>query len=241
MKDIIFVSFEPGTRGHYIARVVASLPFVFWYKHPDNGLNPWNIHSAKTSSIRQRHAFPNHFDRITSNGRLPPTWDYVDRFFLNEDEYYEKVFWPEFKMRTETLNDTFVYCTHSSPDQLLKQFPNSKILNVVEPLETVIYKYVRTTAFFPGYVRIKEIIPENNPWLGRLTEWRNIKKDFTFRDIWALENEGIFYNDNLKMDYEKYLHKVYTPKVANRNNNFENTLPIRMHPDWRAVKDFLLN
>jgi hypothetical protein len=123
----------------------------------------------------------------------------------------------------------------------LRQFPNCKILNVVEPLETVIYKYVRTTAYFPGYVRIKEIIPENNPWLAQLTEWRNIKKDFTFRDIWALENIGIFYNDDLKIDYENHLRKVYSPKAANRKNSFKNTLPIRMHPDWRAVKDFLLN
>ena len=241
MKDIIFVSFEPGTRGHYIARVVASLPHVHWYRHPDNGLCPWNVHSAQTSTIRQRWAFANHFDRITDRGRLPPTWDYVDRFFPNEEQYYNNVFWPAFEQKTQDIDKTLVYCTHSSPDQLKQQFPTAKILSVVEPVETVVYKYVRTTAHFPGYIRMKEIVSEDNPWLQQLTEWHSIKKGFTFRDIWALENTGDLYTDRLADEYERHLYRVYLPKCENRIKVQSNVLPICMHPDWRAVKDFLLN
>ncbi len=238
---IIFVSFEPGTRGHYLARVVASLPNVHWYSHPDNGIHPWNINSAKDSSIRQRHAFPNHFDRITDLGRLPPTWDYVDRFFPSETNYYENTFWPDFNKKVQCINKTLVYCTHSSPDQLIKQFPTSKILSVTEPVDTIIHKYTQTTALFPGYIRMKEIVPDNNPWLSQLTKWHDQKKDFTFRDIWAQETHGIFYTDSLSTQYENYLRDHYMSKYQNRLLDHPNTVRIKMHPDWRSIKDFLLD
>lgn len=241
MKDIIFISFEPGTRGHYIARVVASLPHVHWYSHPDNGIHPWNVHSARTSKIRQRKAFANHFDRIVDSGRLPPTWDYVDRFFPDEDEYYRDVFWPEFEKHSRSIDKTLVYCTHSSPSQLAKQFPEARILSVLEPVDTIVYKYTRTTAHFPGYIRMKEIVDADNPWLDQLNTWQSQKQDFTFRDIWAQEAYGEFYEDQMESMYEQHLYEVYTPKYKHRLSEHTNTLKIRMHPDWRTVKDFLIN
>ena len=238
-KKLIFVSFEPGTRGHYIARVVASLPHVHWYSHPDNGIHPWNINSAKHSTIRQRSVAPFHFDRITDFGKLPPTWDYVDRFFPSESDYYQNVFWPDFDKKAHAIDKILVYCTHSSPDQLLKQFPNAKILSVTESVDTIVHKYTRTAALFPGYIRMKEIVAANNPWLAQLTEWHTQKNDFTLRDIWSQENHGVFYTDDLSTLYENYLRNHYTPKYQNRLLDHPNTLRIRIHPDWSAVRDFL--
>ena len=51
----IFVSFEPGTNGYKLGRVLASLPCMHWYSCEENGVNPWNV-----SNVTKQH-----FDRIT--------------------------------------------------------------------------------------------------------------------------------------------------------------------------------
>lgn len=79
-SNFVFVSFEPGSRGHNIGRVLCSLPEVYWYSSLDNGINPWNI-SQKSDWLIQRQVAPKHFDRTMPNGEaLPPAWDYVKDF-----------------------------------------------------------------------------------------------------------------------------------------------------------------
>lgn len=239
MNEIIFVSFEPGTRGHYIARVIASLPHVHWYSHPDNGIHPWNLANAKSSSIRQRHVFPNHFDRLVNGEKLPPTWDYVSNFFPDPDKYYAEIFMPRFNEIAKDITKSIVYCTHSLPESLLNVFENCKILNVVEDAETVVNKYLQTTAHFPGYIRAPEIVNETNPWLMHLEYLKSIKENFTISDIWAWDKYHELYSVSMKNSYTSDLFNIYAPKVERRRMNYKNTLPIRMHPDWRSVKDFL--
>lgn len=241
MKDIIFISFEPGTRGHYIARVVAALPYVHWYSHPDNGIHPWNLASAKNSSIRQRHAFANHFDRLIDGEKLPPTHDYVEDFFPDVEHYYREIFIPRFELLTQNVDKTLVYCTHSLPVQLLKFFNNCKILNVVESAETVVNKYLNTTANFPGYIRAAEIVDENNEWLQVLDHLKDIKKDFTVADLWAWKKHNILYSNSMQEEYATDLRLRFEPRITERSMHYANTLPIRMHPDWREVKFFLEN
>ena len=48
-SKLIFVSFEKGCGGHSIARTLCSLPNVYWYSNKNNGIQPWNIASAKTN------------------------------------------------------------------------------------------------------------------------------------------------------------------------------------------------
>ena len=241
MKEIIFVSFEPGTRGHYIARVVASLPNVHWYSHPDNGIHPWNLASAKHSSIRQRHAFPNHFDRIVNGKKLPPTWDYVSDFFPDADKYYSEIFIPKFNEISQDIDKTIVYCTHSLPGALLRVFDNCKILNVVENTDVVVNKYLKTTANFPGYIRAADIVEESNPWLQHLEYLKSMKDNFTIADIWAWNKYQLFYDNSMKDVYYDDLFAKFKSRVKRRRLMFNNTLSIRMHPDWRSVKFFLLS
>lgn len=238
-KKIIFVSFEPGTRGHYIARVIACLPNVYWYSHEDNGTRPWNLFSAKQSTIRQRHAFPNHFDRLVPNGKLPPAWDYLQDYISDEKYYYENIFYPQFKSLTENIDKTLVYCTHSQPDQLLKYFDNCRILNIVESADTVVNKYVRTTALFPGWIRFEGLVDEDNDHLVKLTTYKQKTPGLTVRDVWAYDRYNTAYRDQMANEYQHWLTKKYSANVAHRSQQFENTLNIRMHPDWRSVKDFL--
>ena len=157
---LLFVSFEPGTRGHYIARVLSSLPYVYWYSHPDNGTHPWNVHSAVNSTIRQRHVSANHFDRIVPNGKLPPTWDYVEDFFPDKEKYYSEVFWPQFNKLVPTTDKYIIYCTHSMPNELTPYFPNSKIINIRWDPDEAARRFLMFSAMFPGYVRAPDIVSE---------------------------------------------------------------------------------
>ena len=238
-KKIIFVSFEPGTRGHYIARVIACLPDVYWYSHKDNGIRPWNLFRAKQSTIRQRHAFPNHFDRLVPNGKLPPTWDYLKDYIRDEKSYYENIFYPQFLRLSDNIDKTLVYCTHSQPDQLLKYFDNCRILNVVESADTVVNKYVRTTALFPGWTRFAGIVEEDNHHLVKLKEYKQKTPSLKVRDVWAYDRYNTAYRDQMANEYQHWLLEKYRVKVDHRNQQFKNTINIRMHPDWRTVKDFL--
>jgi hypothetical protein len=241
MKEIIFISFEPGTRGHYIARTIATLPDVHWYSHPDNGLHPWNLASAKTSSIRQRHVFANHFDRLIDGEKLPPTHDYVENFFPDVKQYYTEIFMPRFKQLTQHIDKPLVYCTHSLPGHLLEFFDNCKILNVVEPVSTVVDKYLATTANFPGYIRAAEIVDENNEWLHVLNQLKSIKEDFTVADLWAWQKHKLLYVNSMREEYTTDLYLKFEPRIHKRNMHYNKTLPIRMHPNWRQVKYFLTN
>tara|TARA_R110000868_G_scaffold1415_5_gene11093 strand:- start:9652 stop:10377 length:726 start_codon:yes stop_codon:yes gene_type:complete len=241
MTKIIFVSFEPGTRGHHIARVVAALPHVYWYSHTDNGVHPWNLASAKDTTIRQRKQFHNHFDRIVPLGKLPPTWDYVHRFFPKEDEYYNNIFFPKFNELTQGIGQSLIYCSHSLPATLRNYFPDSKILNIVESADVTVDKYTSTTAHFPGYVRAAEIVPEDNSWLQYSKRLSFLKKDYTIADLWAWENYYRFYEKDMAEKYRAYLLEKYEKKIEQRRLPVNNVLQIRMQPDWRSIKDFLLD
>ena len=51
MDNMIIISGEKGCKVHHIARVICSLPNVYWYSNIDNGIHPWNISSAKSSKV----------------------------------------------------------------------------------------------------------------------------------------------------------------------------------------------
>ena len=75
----LFVSFEQGASGHKLARVLATMPCMYWYSSKENGINPWNV-GIVDDHIRQRKLSRFHFDRITPKGKLPPTHDYIEKY-----------------------------------------------------------------------------------------------------------------------------------------------------------------
>lgn len=239
---LLFVSFEPGTRGHYIARVLSSLPYVYWYSHPDNGIHPWNVHSAVDSAIRQRHVSANHFDRIVPNGKLPPTWDYVENFFPNSDSYYEKVFWPQFNKLAPNTDKYIIYCTHSMPDDLLTYFPDAKIINVTCDWQVAHNRYMNTTAEFPGYIRLADIVPQDNEWLHFLTNLKDQKKNFTVADIWAQQTYGTWFNSSMYPKYSEDVAERFVHASKLRTLSYKNTFNTTVSKfNWKAIKEFLLN
>lgn len=203
--NYIFVSFEPGGKGHTLGRVLCSLPSIHWYSNADNGKFPWNI---SHSSIRERNIAKRHFNRMMPNGvMLPPTHDYVKNWIPDADEYYTKHFVKQYCL-ADALNysENLLFCSHEIPTKLLEVFPNSKIINIVADPITTAKRYMQTTAIFPGWLK--------HDWInGRQTEYgkhlievsMRLGKDFTVQDLWEYSNSDSYY-EYIKDRMEENMH-----------------------------------
>jgi hypothetical protein len=237
---IIFVSFERGGGGHRVARTLAAMPEHYWYSHPDNGIHPWNIHFTHTE-IRQRHLSNAHFDRIVPLGKLPPTWDYVSDFFPDPAAYYD-IFYKKFIEVAPVTDQKFIYCTHSTPGELRKFFPNNKIINIVSDVKTVTDRHMHTTALFTGWVRLEGLVDENNEHLKFLSELKQLNDNFTIRDIWAMRTHNVFYNEDMKSEYYNYVYAGMQSRLFERMHYVDaNTCRAIDNPDWRDVKFLLVS
>ena len=239
--NIIFVSFEQGGGGHRFARVLATLPEHYWYSHPDNGIKPWNIH-FKESNIRQRYAAKAHFDRIVPAGKLPPTWDYVSDFFPDPSAYYE-MFYKRFEELAPDTDQKFIYCTHSTPQELRKFFPHSKIFNMLHDVGSLTDRYLKTSALFPGWLRMKDLVEEHNPHLEFLKQLKSENPDFLLRDIWAKRCFNRMYDDTMAEQYRQELLNRFNSRMYERIHYTDlNTFRVfDSRAVWREVKFFLLS
>ena len=243
----VFISFEQGASGHRLARVIASAKCVYWYSNPSNGINPWNVSS--TSTIRQRGVSKYHFDRLVPDGKLPPPWDYVKDYFTTYEEY-----WPIFK-RVFVENGgidiidnyNLLYPTHSRPNFLRTHFPNCKIINVLHDVEKCTNRYMETTANFPGWVRHKDVVPEDNAYLQFLRSLKQQREDFLIKDVWAQNKYSTWYTDSMYNELQNEIREDLEIGLQVRKAvpNWDNrTVSITTHPkreDWLPIKELLGN
>ena len=246
---IIFISFEQGCGGHKLGRVLSCLPDVYWYSHKDNGTNPWNVY-FKNSDIRQRHISRYHFDRLVPNGYLPPIHDYVKDFIPDEEHYYTRFFYPRFeKMGGHAIikKNRIIICTHELPEKLLKRFPNAKVLNLIDDEYTTGERYLRTTAVFPGFLKMKWLGGENTEYGKKLrTIAKEIGSDFTIRDIWSWDKYKLKFNDKHHIEYSMHIHDIirmnmwkrrYLPsRYINSSNIYEID---KNYVNYKGIKRFL--
>lgn len=193
--NFIFVSFEQGAFGHTIGRVLCSLHEVYWYSSVENGTCSWNL--PRNKNIRQRAVAARHFDRIMPNGQiLPPTWDYVKNFVPDKTTYYNDFFLPQFKKAEgiEYLNThKLLYCTHSLPLDLLEQFPNSKVINVIADVDATVSRYMKTSAKFPAYLKLNWMNGSESDYGKFLkTVADQLGKNFTIQDLWHYQTSESF-------------------------------------------------
>ena len=237
---IVFVSFEPGAFGHRLARTLCTLPRFYWYSDARNGVNPWNVHFDNTE-ILQRSISPYHFDRITPNGMLPPTHDYVKDFIPDAQQYYAEHFLTQWiKVKAPEIKQDIVYCSHSLPQDLLKHFPDSKIINIVLNPTVVTRRYMETTAVFPGWIKAD--------WIGgRDTEYGKrlriiggeLGKKFKIRDIWAWENYGTEYYSDYYSEYFDWIFKNIQTNTAERIDIDDPRVLSLSTRNYKLIKGFL--
>lgn len=209
----LFVSFEQGAGGHRIARELAEQPDVYWYAHPDND-------SAETGINQRTHGSMYHFNRYVPGGHLPPTYDYV-RDYIDEEEYYTTIFEPKFiEAGGEALLQEYKlpYCTHLLPQEIVQRFPNAQIVSIVQDPKVTTKRFMDVASLFHGFIKHKDFIPSDNHRVQFLQRIHNMKKNFTLRDIWAMDTYNEFYTDS--MYYELYELKLaeFTTKYKKRTD-----------------------
>ena len=191
----LFISFEQGAGGHRLARELAEKPDVYWYAHPDNDLEETEIHQRTYGSMH-------HFNRYVPGGHLPPPYDYV-KDYIDEEEYYAEIFEPKF---IEAGGDTLLqeyklpYCTHLLPQEIIQRFPNAQIVNIVQDPKVTAKRFMDVASLFHGFIKFKDFLPSDNHRVQFLQRIYDIKKDFTLRDVWAMDTHKELYSDAMYIE-----------------------------------------
>lgn len=242
-SNILFISFEQAARGHRLARALASLPNIYWYSHPDNGIRPWNISGRETSSIGQRKVSGYHYNRLMPNGlMLPPPFDYVKDFVDDKDHYYNTTFENAFELAGghKIPDDIYIpYCTHSLPIEIREYFPNAPIINIVHDPVACIERYMRVGINFPGYIWHPSITQDND-YAKYLEYLKSQKEDLKVKDVWAQNKYGVFFDDSmldeLRNDKLKFFEDRHAARMRHIDNNVLNTANVR---GYKTFKQFI--
>lgn len=247
MRDLenkhVFVSFEQGARGHKFARVLATMPCMHWYSCEENGINPWNV-SKLTDYSEQRKQSKYHFDRITPKGKLPPTYDYVRKYFKNEKEYYTNIFDPLFEQNggKDIIDngERVLYCTHSMPDRILESFPNSIVFNIIHDPDANTDRYLDIVSNFPGYVKHYGVVPEDNEYLNFLRLLNDIKQGITLADVWAYETKKKLWDDKYQDQLRRSVGtKMHSSAIYRKSIENDKVMNVSVDTNWKHVKEWL--
>ena len=229
----IFVSFEPGTNGYKLGRVLASLPCMHWYSCEQNGKAPWNV----TNSVNKHK-----FSRITPNGELPPTHDEVEKYMPNEKQYY-KLFDELFEKNggADIINSgkRVIYCTHSMPAKILEYFPNSVIFNIVHEPNDTTNNYIQEMIDTPAY-SAPSMIPTDNEYLKFLEILNNRKEGLSKADVWAFERKKKFFEPKLEDKLQKEVYaKVFSNSIFRRTYKHQRVFNTTSRFKPKEIKDWL--
>ena len=231
--NYIFVSFEQGSRGHTLGRVLCALPNVHWYSNTDNGKCPWNVSGGWDPLFKERFVASRHFNRVMPNGvMLPPTHDYVREWIPDPSEYYTKHFAKQYLLAGAlNMEKDLLFCTHDMPENLLEVFPNSRVINVVADVEWTVNRYMQTTALFPGWRKhdwIQGMQTAYGQYLSKVGA--SLGWYYTNQDLWEYTNSG---------SYREYVHDQIEKNMRQRNSVSDERVLTVTGREYKQIKDFL--
>lgn len=219
----IFISSEQGTNCHRIARVIATMPCMYWYSSEGNGTNPWNISKVNN---KNKH----YFDRTTPKGILPPTHDYIEKYVPNEKQYY-KIFDELFTQAggDDIINNgqRVIYCTHSMPNKLLEHFPNSLIINIVHDPKSATDNYFNLATTDTDINKHSGIDFKDNEYSTFLNILKGRKEDLTIADVWAFERKKKFYEPKMEERFKKEIYaKMFSSNIFRKAVSHDRVLNV---------------
>jgi hypothetical protein len=230
----IFISSEVGVESHKLARVLATMPCMYWYSCEENGVNPWNV-----SNVTKHH-----FDRITPKGILPPIHDEVEKYMPNEKQYY-KLFDELFEKNggADIINNgqRVIYCTNSMPNKLLEYFPNSLVLNIIHDPVLATDNYIEYATSTSGFAEHSEVIPKDNEYLAFLKILHSRKEDLTIADIWSFERKKKFYEPKMEEKFKKEIYaKLFSSNIFRKAVEHDRVLNINSGKfNYKEIKHWM--
>lgn len=181
----VFISFVPGSGGHFIGRCFSTADNAVWWDHPKNGANPWDWNRFTTNEgLAGSNA---HFARVFKDSHHYLT-NYRLEDFSFEDHPPDDIVknynsrWLNNKLKQRYLP----YPSHFSPRIIKKQFPNSRIvlIDAGASINKVIARFIDVCGPY------RALLPGN-------------QQEVRAQELWSDT-----YNQNTLRDWEQYWHKL---------------------------------
>lgn len=247
----VFVTYEYAGGGHRLARKLCCLPNFFWYSTMGNGKKPWNVSSWKSlptdnflKSVRSIASA--HFSQIGPYGILPFDHSIGKAWIPDKTLYYKKFANQFLRAHGPKILDSYrlVYISHAMPNDLLDQFPNAKIINLVDDPKKIADRYMHTTALFPGnfpiaFKWLKDLEYTDNYTKHTLIQ-STMKTNYTMRDLWCYDKFKTMWNEQYINDYHAEVLSTISHNIKHRlAANHQNILTVNKK-ETTVIKEFLL-
>ena len=193
--NYLFILANPGAGGHRLGRMISCFNNVYWYSAGRNGYDPWDVYVH--DKVVGKNISEYHYDRYVKEFQVPIVGERIEQYWHEEDvdKFYHSI-WskqirnPEFMKIIE--QKYLHWILHDLPDNLLKRFPNCKIIALIDTDKTsTVKRYVETTANFPAYVRHRGLMPEYATQRRlQLEELHSKNNSATEKDFWFYCNPG---------------------------------------------------
>jgi hypothetical protein len=233
--QLIFVLASPAGGGYRLGRIICCLDNVYWYKARLNGKYPYSIYP--TSELKGKDISSYHFDRRTELGMVPLIGERIERFWNNAEHYYSHI-WPTEMQKCGAdkilaSGKQLVWVLHDMPNDLA-QFPNAKIINLVDiDVENIIDRYLVTTALFPVNIENSRIKPKtDNSHSILLKELMKVNTAPTYRDFWMWETYRVpVYSAQYSVEYRNYVSEL----IKSRNRTAIKENPKHLAVTWDTL------
>jgi hypothetical protein len=209
--NYLFILANPGAGGHRLGRIISCLDNVYWYSAGRNGYSPWDVYAH--DKVAGKSISEYHYDRYVGELQIPLVGERIEQYWNPEDvDMFYKDTWskqirhPEFM---KIIGAQYLHWVlHDLPENLLKRFPNSKIISLIDnSVNTTVNRYLETTANFPMYIRHTGLMPQyKNHRRSKLEELHKKDNSATEQDFWLFLNP-----DSTEKDFTKW--------VKNKLNN----------------------
>lgn len=244
---LIFVLASPAGGGYRLGRIICCFDNVFWYEAIRNGKYPWRIFSS--DQVKGKNISPYHFDRRTATNMIPLLGERIERFWNKDDInwLYNQNWSSEMEAAgaREILSSgkSLVWVLHDTADYLLDRFPNAKIINLYdENIDTVIVRYLTTTALFPISIENTKLKPNyENEHLLSINALQKINPSPTYRDFWVWEQKGIAkFETRFENEYKDFISSMLIDQHHKRTIKSPKYLSVSWdNLDIDAIKNFI--
>lgn len=178
---LLIINSLQGAGGHRLGRILSCFEDVYWYSHPNNGLEPWSL--ALNNKIKESAISKYHYDRILSNGEsIPLIGSRIEKYW-DSPKWYDN--WLSI-MNTLDLPDKFLtFVVHDSPKYLRSFFPEAFIVNLICDPDKSTDRHMNTSAKFRIDFKLKGQRPDyKSVWVKASEQLLSKNKNATEADLW---------------------------------------------------------
>jgi hypothetical protein len=198
-SNYLFILANQGSGGHRLGRIISCVDTVMWYSCNENGKNPWDTFYSELITGKDISEF--HYDRLVDNMVVPLVGERILKWWDNSDhlKYYQNNWQNEMKKIPVDNNKFLHWVLHDDPKSLHDVFPNAKIISLIdEDIDQITDRYMKTTAFFPVFVKLPNLKPDYKNQYALNVEKLVISypDNLTEKHLWFYQNPNATDNDH---------------------------------------------